>query len=128
MPSLLSRRGSVGAAAASRLLFVVWFLARPDDPARVLGHEPSPRWRGAARAVAVRELVLGTGTVLALRRGRPAAGWLRGMAAADALDGSLIAVVGSRGTRAPRRVAISAASALAGMAAEVALARRQAGR
>ena len=99
--------------------------ARPEPvvAARLLGHASSPRWRTVARAVAVRELILGAGTLLAVRRGRPQALWLRAMAAADALDGTLIATLAVRGTSAPALVAANSAFAFAGVAGELALAR-----
>jgi hypothetical protein len=113
----------VGGVIASRALFVPWFLARPDDPARILGRPPSARWRAAARAVAVREALLVAGAVVALRRGRPASPWLRAFAGADTLDGTLIALAGFHATTAPRRVALSAGSAVAGALTELALSR-----
>ncbi len=115
---------TVAGAAAVRLGFAVWFLARPDAPARALGRPPSPRLRKVALLVAVREAVLGVGTTVALLRGRPATGWVRAMAVADAVNGTSTAVAGLRGKVAPRRAAALAAFDLSGTVSEALLARR----
>jgi hypothetical protein len=116
-------RAVATAAAAVRLGFAAWFAVRPDDPARVLGRPPSAGMRRLARAVLVREVVLGGGTLLALRRGRPVRPWLQAMAVADAVNGTSTAVAGVRGAVAPRRAAALAAFDLSGTVSEAALAR-----
>ncbi len=116
-------RAVATAAAAVRLGFAAWFAVRPDDPARVLGRPPTPRMRAVARVVAVREVALGLGTLLALRRGRPTRPWLRAMAVADAVNGTTTAVAGLRGAVEPRRAAALAAFDLSGTASEVVMAR-----
>jgi hypothetical protein len=114
----------VAAAAVLRLAFAAWFVAQPDAPARALGRAPSRGLRQVALLVVVRELVLGLGTVVALLRGRPAAGWVTAMAAADAVNGTVTAVAGARGAVAPRRAAGLAAFDLSGTVSELLLARR----
>ncbi len=115
---------AVAGAAAVRLAFAAWFAARPDTPARALGRPPSPGLRRVALLVAVREVVLGVGTTVALLRGRPTAGWVRAMAVADAVNGTSTAVAGLRGRVAPRRALALAAFDLSGTVSEALLARR----
>jgi hypothetical protein len=114
----------VAGAAAVRLAFAAWFAARPDVPARALGRAPSPGLRRVAHVVAVRELVLGVGTAVALARRRSTRGWVTAMAVADAVNGSATAVAGVRGSVAPGRAAALAAFDLSGTASELLLARR----
>ncbi|NAZ84750.1 hypothetical protein [Kineococcus indalonis] len=117
-------RAAVAGEAALRLAFAAWFLARPDAPARAWGRPASAGARRLARAVAVRELALGAGTAAALARRRPVRGWVLAMAAADALNGTVTAVAGLRGTVPARRAAGLAAFDLSGTVSEVLLARR----
>lgn len=114
----------VAATALLRLGFAAWFALRPDDPARTLGRPPSAGLRTVARVIVARELVLGTGTLAALRTGRPTAPWLRAMAAADAVNGSSVALAGALGAVSPARAAGLAAFDASGTVTELVLARR----
>jgi hypothetical protein len=114
----------VAGAAAVRLAFAAWFVARPDAPAQALGRNPSSGLRRVAYVVAARELVLGLGTAAALARRRPARGWVAAMAAADAINGTTTAIAGLRGAVPAGRAAVLAAFDLSGTVSELALARR----
>ncbi len=116
-------RAVATAAAVVRLGFAAWFAVRPDDPARVIGRPPSAGMRRVARAVMVREAVLGVGTLLAVRGGRSTRPWLRAMAVADAVNGTSTAVAGLRGVVPPRRAAALAAIDQSGTVSEALLAR-----
>ena len=75
-------RASVGAA----------FLALPRTTAAAWVGDEAAAQPGVdilARALGARELVLGTGLVLAVARGRPVRGWLMAGVAADAADAAL---------------------------------------
>ena len=115
---------TVAGAAAVRLGFAAWFFAQPDVPARALGREPTAGLRRVAYVVAVREVVLGVGTAVALVRHRPTWPWVAAMAAADAVNGTANAVAGVRGAASARRAAGLAAFDLSGTVSELALARR----
>jgi len=119
----VAARAATAGAAAVRLGFAVAFLADPDIPARALHRRRTPGMRRVARAVAVRELVLGTGTALALLRGRPAAGWVAAMAVADAVNGTATLLAGARGLVPVRRALAFGAFDLSGTVTELALLR-----
>ena len=78
--ALLNARGrmAIGAAllVAPRLIGPMWV---GDDGER-------PTVKQLARAVGVRDLVVGLGTAVALDRGAPVRGWLEGAAVADTVD------------------------------------------
>ena len=115
---------TVAGAAVVRLVFAAWFALRPDTPARVLGRPASARARRVTLLVAAREAVLGTGTAVALLRGRSTTGWVRAMAVADAVNGTSTAVAGLRGKVTPRRAVALAAFDLSGTVSELLLAHR----
>jgi hypothetical protein len=114
-------------AAAVRLGFAGWFLARPQAPARALGVPAGPALLGVARVVAARELVLGAGTLAALAAGRPTGGWVRAMAVADAVNGTCVLAATVLGRVPVRRGLGLAAFDLSGTLTEVWLARRVGG-
>ena len=78
--ALLNARGrmAIGAAllVAPRLIGPMWIGDDGDRPAVKL----------LARALGVRDLVVGLGTAVALDRGAPVRGWLEGAAVADTVD------------------------------------------
>jgi hypothetical protein len=78
--ALLNARGrmAIGAAllVAPRLIGPMWI---GDD-----GNRPAVKL--LARALGVRDLVVGLGTAVALDRGAPVRGWLEGAAVADTVD------------------------------------------
>ncbi|RJK94807.1 hypothetical protein [Vallicoccus soli] len=111
-------------AAAVRLGFAAWFLARPEVPARALGVPDRPALRRVAHVVAARELVLGTGTLAALAAGRRTDGWVRAMAVADAVNGSCVLAATLLGQVPGRRGLGLAAFDLSGTLSELWLARR----
>lgn len=84
----LQDRYLVAALASARIGLGVSMLVAPGPLARLwLGEDAtSPAATALARSVAARDLALGLGTLLALRRGRPTRGWLEATALADAGD------------------------------------------
>ncbi|HSK26345.1 MAG TPA: hypothetical protein VK894_05480 [Jiangellales bacterium] len=106
--SVRDRSLVVPALAALRLGFAGWMGARPLSVARSLGARRPTTLLVPVRAAAVREAVIGGGSLVAWRRGRPAAGWVLAMAAADATD-ALLYVAGSRRGRLDPAVARRAA-------------------
>jgi hypothetical protein len=106
--ALLNARGrmAIGAAmmVAPRLIGPMWVGDDGDRPAVKL----------LARALGVRDLVVGLGTAVALDRGAPVRGWLEGAAVADAVDFVATLAVGDAIPRRSRRsvLLIAAASAV----------------
>src|SRR6185312_8543170 len=97
---------AIGAAmmVAPRLIGPMWV---GDDGER-------PTVKLLARAVGVRDLVVGLGTAVALDRGAPVRGWLEGAAVADAVDFVATLAAGDSIPRRSRRsvLLIAAASAV----------------
>lgn len=125
IPSVKSRQSlPVAGLAAARIGIGVALAVAPRRLGRVwLGDVVDQAGaRVALRSMAARDAVLGTGALLALRRGRPVRAWLEAGAAADAAD--LVATL-LAGSRLPMtgRVGVPA-FAVAGVAAGVVLARR----
>lgn len=112
------------AAAASRLVFAGWFLARPRAISDVLGIPPSRTSRNLTRAVGVRELVLGAGTLVAVARRRRTAPWLTAMAVAEAVNGTATLAAATTGTVAWRRALGLAVFDYSGTVWELTTARR----
>ena len=125
VPTVKSRDSlPVAALAAGRIAIGAALALAPRRLGRLwLGDAVQhPGARVALRSMAARDAVLGTGALLALKRGRPVRGWLEAGAAADAADLVATLVAGSR-LPASGRVGVPA-FAVAGVAAGVVLARR----
>jgi hypothetical protein len=110
------------ALATVRLGFAVFAGAAPGRFAAAVGvaDEQLPAARPYAWALAGRELVLGVGPLVTLRRGGTGAGWVAAMAVWDGVDTLAYELLGQAGTldrAASRRAAVWAASGLMGESA-----------
>ncbi len=109
--------GTIGLSiGAARVAIGAIFLAAPVPSVRILGLDTATadRITWLARMTAVRDTVLGTGTVVSSGRRRDAAGWLLAGAASDAIDAAVLAAAlregKLRGWR-PQAIAVGALGA-----------------
>lgn len=103
-----------------RLGFAGWLAAFPRDVARRAGADPRARLPAAVvSAVAVRELVLGAGTLRAARRGG-GAGWVAAQGLADLADTLVLLAGAQRGVLDRVRARRAALLAASGVGAEAA--------
>lgn len=101
-----------------RLGFAGWLAVRPRDVARRAGADPRGRLPAAVvSAVAARELVLGAGTLRAVRRGG-GAGWVAAQGLADATDTLVLLTGAQRGVLDRVRARRAALLAFSGVGAE----------
>jgi hypothetical protein len=97
-----------------------WAAARPGRVAEGVGVSPDQRELAVpyVRALAARELVLGVGTIVAVRRGHSGAGWLAAMALSEAFDAAVYEILAELGTLEASRARRSSVLALTGTVAE----------
>ncbi len=81
-------RSVAAVVAGLRVALGLAALAAPDLVARpwIGGHGTGPGRRVLARALGGRDMALGLGALLALRRGAPLRGWVEAAALSDTLD------------------------------------------
>jgi hypothetical protein len=74
--------------AAGRIVFGLGFMAMPGWTGRVwIGSDASrPAVRLLTQAIGARDLTMGLGALIAMRRGKPARGWMEAISLTDALD------------------------------------------
>ncbi|MDQ1712792.1 MAG: hypothetical protein QOE45_2242 [Frankiaceae bacterium] len=117
--------GAVGARSAARLVAAgrvgvgVAMLARPRTLPALLGVDSGTAARVSwiTRMLGAREVALGAGTLLALRRGSAGRDWLLGAAFSDAVDA--VAFAGAVGRGHARAVPGGALTLVAGASAAV---------
>jgi hypothetical protein len=95
----------VAAYGASRIVLGATGLVAPRAVGRAFGIGDTPTAAVAARHIAVRDLIAGTGIVIGARRGT-ARGWLEAAALTDALDAAVAVVAGATGALSRRRAAL----------------------
>ncbi len=117
-------RTSVALLGALRLGFSGWAAARPRRVAAGVGvsDEQVDAAVPYVRALAVREMVLAAGALLAFRRGRPGTFWVASMAASDVFDAVVYELLAELGTLDRARARRSSLMALSGAAPEAAVA------
>jgi hypothetical protein len=115
-------KDSARAVAIGRIVFGVAFMLAPGLTGRVwIGEEATrPPVKILTTAIGARDLAMGIGVLMAMGRGKPARGWLEGIALTDALDFTAALLGRARLPTAQRRIvlALAAGSAIqAGTAA-----------
>lgn len=132
LPSVVARRSAAvpPTFGLARCLLGAGMLAAPDRLARGLGTDRvTARDTGwLTRMIGGRELALGVGTLIAVRRSQGLAGWLYAQALADAGDAVALAGALRAGVVSPVRAGPVLAAALAGIAADLVAAREWARR
>ena len=76
------------AVAGTRIVFGVAFMALPGATGRMwIGRDAERRAvRILTQAIGARDITMGLGALIAMRRGRPVRGWFEAIALTDALD------------------------------------------
>ena len=74
--------------AAARIVFGLGFMAMPSLTGRVWVGRDADRLpvRVLTQAIGARDLTMGLGALIAMRRGKPARGWFEAISLTDALD------------------------------------------
>ena len=117
------------ALSATRAAIGVSMLARPEVLPKALGADSTTAARLAwlTRMVGARELALGAGTLVALRRGKDAEEWAYAQLLSDAVDALAVGAALARGhVRVVPGAAVVAAAATGAAAGVVALRERDA--
>jgi hypothetical protein len=116
------RRHGLHALSAARVGVGVSMLARPATLAKSVGVDSATAecvsW--VTRMVGAREVALGAGTLLALRRGRDVREWALAQAFSDAVDAAVFAAAVARGHARPLQGGAIAAVATSGAATALA--------
>ncbi|MBV9213355.1 MAG: hypothetical protein JOZ25_06880 [Actinobacteria bacterium] len=107
---------------AARIAFGLAFIAMPGWTGRIwIGRDSHrPAVKVLTQAIGARDLLMGIGTLMAMRRGR-ARGWLEAVSLTDALDFTCAVLAGDRIPPASRAAVIALAG---GSAAQAAIAAR----
>ena len=84
--------------AGGRIVFGIAFMTMPGWTGRVwIGRDADrPAVKLLTQAIGARDLAMGLGGLLAMRRGRPARGWFEAIALTDALDFACALAAGDR--------------------------------
>lgn len=91
MPSISAGLiAGIGPVSVARVALATALLVAPGAGARASGLPADRGGRGVVRAVAVRELVLGSGTLLALTRGSGARQWVAAQGLVDLSDALVV--------------------------------------
>src|SRR5437764_16779 len=87
-----------GGVAAARIVFGLGFIATPGWTGRVwIGRDADrPAVRVLTQAIGARDLLMGVGAVIAMRRGKPARGWFEAISATDVVDFACGSLAGDR--------------------------------
>ena len=74
--------------AAARIVFGIGFIAMPGWTGRVwIGRDSDrPAVRVLTQAIGARDLLMGVGAMIAMRRGKHARGWMQAIAITDLID------------------------------------------
>jgi hypothetical protein len=120
----MDHRTNVLVVARGRIIMGLAMLFVPAIMLRVIfgKHASTPSARALARMFGARELVLGVGTVTSVKEGTQDAEWASASAAADAVDGLVMALSPGVPRRSRPAALVGAVSAAIGMQAARALA------
>jgi hypothetical protein len=107
----------------ARVVFGIAFITMPGWTGRIwIGSDSHrPAVKSLTQAIGARDLFMGAGALIAMRRGRRARGWLEAIAATDAIDFSCGFLAGDRIPKASRLAVLVLAG---GSAAQAAIASR----
>ena len=105
--------------AGARVVFGIAFMAMPGWTGRVwIGRDADrPAVRVLTQAIGARDFTMGLGTIIAMRRGKPARGWLEAISLTDALDFACGMAAGDRIPPASRAAVLALAGGSALQAA-----------
>ena len=103
----------------ARVVFGLGFLTMPGWTGRVwIGSDSHrPAVRILTQAIGARDLTMGLGALIAMRRGKPARGWMEAISLTDALDFVCALLAGDRLPPASRAAALVLAGGSAAQAA-----------
>lgn len=110
----------IGPVSAARVVVASALLLAPDTGARAAGLPEGSVGRGVVRAVAVRELALGAGTLLALTRGSGVRQWVAAQGLVDLADALIVVGAVRTGRQARGRGLLTAGFAAVGAVVEAA--------
>ena len=115
-------KDSARAVAIGRIVFGAAFMLAPGLTGRVwIGEEAHrPPVKILTTAIGARDLAMGIGVLMAMGRGKPARGWLEGIALTDALDFTAGLLARDSLPAANRRIVLALASGSAIQAATAA--------
>jgi hypothetical protein len=105
--------------ATARVVFGLAFMTMPGWTGRVWigGDADRPAVRLLTQAIGARDLTMGLGAAIAMRRGKAARGWMEAISLTDALDFTCGLLAGDRIPRASRAAVLVLAGASAAQAA-----------
>ena len=105
--------------AAGRIVFGIGFIAMPGWTGRVwIGRDADrPAVRVLTQAIGARDLFMGVGAVIAMRRGKPARGWFEAISATDLVDFTCGFLAGDRIPPSSRAAVLALAAGSAAQAA-----------
>jgi hypothetical protein len=115
-------KDSARAVAIGRIVFGAAFMLAPGLTGRVwIGEDANrPAVKILTTAIGARDLAAGIGVLMAMGRGKPARGWLEGIALTDALDFTAALLGRERLPTAQRRIVLALAAGSAIQAATAA--------
>ena len=115
-------KDSARAVAIGRIVFGAAFMLVPGLTGRVwIGEDAHrPAVKILTTAIGARDLAAGLGVLMAMGRGKPARGWLEGIALTDALDFTAALLGRERLPTAQRRIVLALAAGSAIQAATAA--------
>jgi hypothetical protein len=115
-------KDSARAVAIGRIVFGAAFMLAPGLTGRVwIGEDANrPAVKILTTAIGARDLAAGLGVLMAMSRGKPARGWLEGIALTDALDFTAALLGRERLPTAQRRIVLALAAGSAIQAATAA--------
>src|SRR2546421_5339738 len=105
--------------AGARIVFGIAFIAMPGLTGRVWigGDADRPAVKLLTQAIGARDLTMGLGALIAMRRGKPARGWLEAISLTDVVDFTCGLLAGDRIPRSSRAAVLVLAGASALQAA-----------
>jgi hypothetical protein len=115
-------RDSARSVAIARIVFGAAFMLAPGLTGRIwIGREATqPPVKVLTAAIGARDLAMGIGVLMAMSRGKPARGWLEGIALTDVLDFTMGLLGRDRLPTANRRIVLALAGGSALQAATAA--------
>ena len=118
----MNPRDSARSVAIARIVFGAAFMLAPGLTGRIwIGREATqPPVKVLTAAIGARDLAMGIGVLMAMSRGKPARGWLEGIALTDVLDFTMGLLGRDRLPTANRRIVLALAGGSALQAATAA--------